>query len=205
MTDVSSTDATASPVAKFKIWLAEDGITELGREILDPKHVPLFDKEGNLLIPFQSLKFKKGPKTAEKHFRIFLSETDEDEQAEAYADVRTKGRQPKGSYKNVDNDTVVPFEAPPEPEKDCFVILLDKDGKEWDRIPRVKNQRMRKGCYKDPDGNTVVPWYVTAGLPAPVDETVETPADEAPETPVVAEQEAPPVEAPIVEEPADVM
>ena len=91
-TDASSTDvtdATDVPVAHFKIWLDEVGI-EIGREPLDPKCVPFTNDDGDLVIPHQSLKFKKGPKVAEKHYRIFLTATDENEIENAWAGVRTK-------------------------------------------------------------------------------------------------------------------
>jgi len=223
MTDVQSnaatdaTDATDAPVAHFKIWLDEVGI-EIGRSPLDPKNVPFTNDDGDLVIPHQSLKFTKGPKVAEKGYRIFLGPVADGETPVDYAEVktidipvesaeiRTKGRQPKGSYKNADGDTVVPFAAPDTPKADRFLILLDAKGGVIERVKLGKNHRMRKGCTRDDAGNITVPWHVTTGQSAPVetDETDKAPdtETETTESPVVAEQDAPPVES--VQEPADV-
>lgn len=94
-----------------------------------------------------------------------------------------------------------PVEAAEPVEKKIFhKIYLNKEGKEYKRVPRGQG-RVPADATRDADNNTVIPWHEPkVAKPKPVE--TETPA----ETPVVAETPAPPVE--VVEpvgtaEPAD--
>lgn len=180
-----STDSTSTPEnQKFKIWLDEVGI-EIGREVLDAKDVPFLNDDGNLVIPHQSLKFKKQPKVKEVHYKIYLGEDNKP----CWAEIRGKGKVPSNATRDKNDDTVIPFEKP------VYRIFLDKDGGEMDRQINKGLGRSPKGSTTDADGNVVVSWAALTGTykdetPAPV---VVAPA--APVAPAPAETEKEPVDA----------
>lgn len=177
MTDESN---STNESQKMKIWLGKDG-SEIGREVLDPKDVPFLNDDGNLVIPHQSLKFKKPTPTKEVHYKIFLGEDGDP----AWAEVRGKGKVSSDSTRNENGDTVIPYHKP------IYRIFLDNAGQEMDRKLNKGLGRAPKGSTTDVEGNVVVSWAVLTGsykapaeTPAPPVVVVETPVVETEKEPI---------------------